>query len=108
MASPRNPPSSQERSSTVRSAIAAALREHELTARELSALLSVQEREVASHLEHIEHSLRHSGERLCVKPPRCLACGFAFEQRERRSKPSRCPSCRSERIEPAHFKIDSH
>jgi predicted Zn-ribbon and HTH transcriptional regulator len=94
-----------ERSTTVRDAIASALRQATLTAQQLSAEVSVQEREVAAHLTHLERSLRHGGERLLVLPPRCIKCGFVFEDRARRSKPSRCPSCKSERIEPPRFSI---
>lgn len=95
----------QERTETLRSAVIQALRERTLSARELSAQVGVPEREIAAHLEHIERSLRHTQESLVVLPPRCLKCGFVFEARERRSKPSRCPKCKSERIEPARFSV---
>lgn len=99
------PPEPPERARTVREAIAAELRDGVLSAHELSARVSVEEREVAAHLQHLERSLRHAGERLVVLPPRCLKCAFVFADRERRTKPSRCPECKSERIEPARFSI---
>ncbi len=94
-----------ERSETLRQAIAAALRENALTARELSVLVSLRERDVAPHLEHLERSLQRSGERLLIEPARCAACDFRFEGRRRPARPSRCPECKSERIVPAVFRI---
>lgn len=101
---PRQP---AERTHTVREAIAAELRAGTFSAHELSARVSVEEREVAAHLQHLERSLRHGGERLVVLPARCLKCSFVFAERERRTKPSRCPDCKSERIEAARFSIAS-
>jgi len=91
---------------THRDALAAALRANDaLTAREISSQVSLSERDVVAHLEHLERSLVHDGEELVVTPPRCIQCHFSFEQRERRSRPSRCPRCKSERIDPARFTI---
>jgi len=99
------PPSAMVSSSTVRERISAALREAALTAREISQRASVPERDVAEHLRHLEHSLVHAGERLFVSAPLCLKCGFAFTERERHGRPSRCPRCKSERISPPCFRI---
>ncbi len=90
---------------TVRQRIAELLREAELTAREISQQAHVAEREVAEHLRHLEHSLAQAGERLLTLAPHCVKCGFVFEQRERHSRPSRCPHCKSERISPPKFSI---
>jgi predicted Zn-ribbon and HTH transcriptional regulator len=90
---------------THRAAIAAALRGPPLSAREISALVSLSERDVIAHLEHLERSLAHAAEQLRVLPARCVQCQFSFDQRTRRSRPSRCPKCKSERIEPARFAI---
>ena len=94
-----------ESTSTVRERIAQALRAAELTAHEISQHASVQEREVAEHLRHLEHSLTHAGEQLHTSAPHCIKCSFEFTQRERHSRPSRCPRCKSERISPPRFKI---
>jgi transcriptional regulator len=75
------------------------------TARELSVELSLQEREVYQHLEHLELSLTHGAQRLEVEPSRCLACGYTFEDRVRLKKPGRCPQCRATRIAPPRFRI---
>jgi transcriptional regulator len=90
---------------THRDAIAAELRGAPRSAREISALVSLSERDVIAHLEHLERSLAHAGEQLSVLPARCLQCQFSFDQRKRRTRPSRCPECKSERIEPARFAI---
>ena len=94
-----------ERHTTIRSALREALRAGPLGAHELSARVGISEKDVAGHLEHLARSLRQGGERLVVDPARCLGCGFAFKERTRLSKPSRCPLCKGQRLEPAHFSI---
>jgi predicted Zn-ribbon and HTH transcriptional regulator len=94
-----------ESSNTVRERIADSLRGGQLTAREISTRASVPERDVAEHLRHLEHSLTHAGERLLASAPHCIKCGFEFRERERHSRPSRCPECKSERISPPSFSI---
>lgn len=100
---PPNAPS--ERSATVRIALRQVLREGPLTARELSARVGVGEKQIAGHLDHVARSLRRGTERLHVEPARCLECGFAFRKRDRLSKPSSCPRCRSQHLEPPRFAI---
>ena len=58
-------------------------------------------------LRHVERGLRKGGERLRAEPARCLACGFLFRDRAPRHfhAPSRCPTCRSERISDPRFQI---
>lgn len=93
---------------TPRQAIAALLRERALTTREISAEAHVAERDVAAHLDHLARSLAAAGERLVVEPAACAACGFVFEARERKRRPSRCPRCKSERIHPPRFSVAGH
>ena len=90
---------------TVRQRIAEVLRGRELTAREISRAASVEEREVAEHLRHLEHTLQKDGERLRMLAPHCVQCGFTFTDRHRHARPSRCPECKSERISPPRFSI---
>jgi predicted Zn-ribbon and HTH transcriptional regulator len=94
-----------ESTSTVRERIAQALRDAPLTAHEISERASVPERDVAEHLRHLEHSLVHAGEQLVKSAPHCIKCGFEFTNRDRHSRPSRCPTCKSERISPPSFKV---
>jgi transcriptional regulator len=95
-----------ERTRTVREAIREELLRGSATARELSARVSIREKEVAGHLEHLEKSLRARGERLVVEPASCIACGYAFARRARLSRPGSCPECGSTRIDPPAFRIE--
>jgi transcriptional regulator len=90
---------------TVRQRIVELLRSSELTTHEISRQASVAERDVAEHLRHLEHSLLHSGERLHVLAPHCVKCDFAFDNREKHGRPSRCPRCKSERVSKARFSV---
>lgn len=99
----RAPGAPAERGETVRRSIAAALRGHALSAREISEVVRIPEREVAEHLMHLERSLAAEGERLEIEPPACKACAFVFEARV--GRPSRCPRCKSERLSVPRFRI---
>jgi len=101
----KRPDAPRQRDETIRRALLRSLRAGPATALELSALVGIREREVADHLAHLERSLRRSDERLLVEPARCAACGYRFTQRTRLSRPSACPRCRAERIEPPVFRI---
>jgi len=90
---------------TVRQRLADLLRAEELTAHELSQRASVPERDVADHLRHLDHTLSQSAERLRITAPHCIACGFTFEARQKHSRPSRCPRCKSERLSPPRFRV---
>jgi predicted Zn-ribbon and HTH transcriptional regulator len=99
----RGPP---PRGSTVREALAQALRAGPATARELSREVGLREKDVAEHLGHLVRSLAARGERLVVEPAACLACGYRFEDRERLTRPGACPQCRATRIDPQVFRIE--
>jgi predicted Zn-ribbon and HTH transcriptional regulator len=75
--------------------------------KELSQQLSLSERDVASALEKLGRSLERGPASLSREAPRCLACGFEFSERTRIARPSRCPECRSERIQPPRFWIEN-
>jgi predicted Zn-ribbon and HTH transcriptional regulator len=93
------------RAETIRAAIRRALAAGPATARDLSELVGVREKDVAEHLEHLSRSAPHRGERLVVEPPTCIACGFRFRDRTRLTRPGACPSCRSTRIDPPVFRL---
>jgi predicted Zn-ribbon and HTH transcriptional regulator len=88
---------------TLRKRIAGALENEPLDVREISQRFHLREKEVLDHLQHIARSVR--GGRFIVEPASCERCGFSFKKRERLSKPSRCPVCRSEQILPPRFQI---
>lgn len=87
----------------MRQALERALLEGPCSLRELSQRVGVSEKQLGEHLEHLEKSLKGRGARLRSQPARCLQCDFAFEGRRRATAPSRCPRCKSERIEPPSF-----
>jgi predicted Zn-ribbon and HTH transcriptional regulator len=103
----RDPAGPEERQATVRAALRLALRAGPRTARELSGAVGVPEKQVAAHLEHLARSLKAAGERLRVEPARCQDCGFTFRKRDRLSRPSRCPVCRSERLDAPRFAVET-
>lgn len=91
---------------TTREQIADALRETPRTATELSEAVGVSRSAAYRHLRHVARSVDSADgdERFLVAPPECRDCGFsAFDDPV--NYPSRCPECRSERIEEAVFKI---
>lgn len=88
---------------TTRKRIAEILREEPRTAGDLGASLSLPTPVVYDHLEHVSRSVNGDGEFL-VSPPTCHDCGFdGFDDPV--NEPSRCPECKSERIEEPAFVI---
>ena len=90
---------------TVRHAIMAALEDGPVTAKEISGLVGIPEKEVHGHLEHIRATLHRGGRHLVVQPAECVKCGFVFAKRERLTKPGKCPVCRSESIHAPQFAV---
>ncbi len=75
-----------------------------LTAREICIRLGLEpdrEKEIYRTLDRISRILRRKGKRLFMIPPRCRECGFTSN----RMRISKCPNCKSERIEDARFLI---
>ncbi len=83
-----------------------------LTVNEITAMLNINltPAEVYGHLRHIARTVKRSSEgrkALLMRPPACRSCGYVFSDMvDRPRKPSRCPRCRSEWIEPPAFIID--
>jgi transcriptional regulator len=90
---------------TVRQRLRAALVGRTYSARELSGMLSIPEREVYGHLEHLRRTLQASDRSLVVIPSRCRKCGFLFRKRDKLKKPGRCPQCRETLISEPLFTI---
>jgi predicted Zn-ribbon and HTH transcriptional regulator len=95
------------RGEPIRAALRRALAEGPATARELSAAIGIREKDVAEHLEHLSHTLARGGTRLVVEAASCIACGYRFTDRARLTRPGACPRCRSTRIDPPVFRIES-
>jgi len=96
-----------ERTRTVREAIREELLRGGATAGEISQRVSIREKDVAEHLQHLEKSLRARGERLVIQPASCIACGYSFVRRARLTRPGSCPECGSTRIDPPAFRIEA-
>jgi predicted Zn-ribbon and HTH transcriptional regulator len=91
---------------TTRERVADALREDPATVSELSKRVGAPRSAVYDHLRHIARSLDGTDEQFLVAPPECTDCGFAdFDDPV--NYPSRCPACRSERIEEAVFTVET-
>ncbi|WP_128905494.1 transcriptional regulator [Halorubrum amylolyticum] len=91
---------------TTRQRIADRLREGPATASDLGETLSLPTPVVYDHVEHVSRSVADDGDdaELLVAPPECRDCGFdGFD--DPINEPSRCPECKSERIEEPAFVI---
>ncbi|MDY0004371.1 MAG: shikimate kinase [Polyangia bacterium] len=80
---------------TRRQRLAALLREGAITLPELAEILGVPLRILVEDLEHLRRSCKDVLE---IEPAQCPSCGRVFRDRIRLTRPSRCPSCRCERI----------
>jgi len=80
-----------------------------LTAQEIAAKLGLEpkaEKEIYKHITHLAKSVwrRTKGrERIVMIPPSCRNCGYVFKKLEKPRRPSKCPRCKSSRIEPPRF-----
>ena len=70
-------------------------------------ILSIREKEVYDHLEHISRSASAKGLKLIVTPFQCLNCGFLFKDRQRFTRPGRCPQCKGGHIRMATYRVQS-
>jgi predicted Zn-ribbon and HTH transcriptional regulator len=90
---------------TLREKMIILLEENPLDARALSSILSLREKEVYPHLEHVRRSLKTRGKHLSITPYQCRLCGFEFKSRGKLTPPGRCPQCKQGSIEPAVFAV---
>jgi len=82
------------------------LLQDEFTAKDISRILGVREKEVFDHLLHVRRSAGPSAT-IVSKPARCMNCDFVFKKRDRVTTPGKCPVCKSERISEPLFKIST-
>ena len=87
---------------TIRQAIRELLLEQPLSTLELSRRLSLPEKEVYDHLQHLARA-PGAGYRFHIIPAVCRKCGFTFSKRERLTTPSRCPICRHQSLQRPRF-----
>lgn len=89
---------------TTREQIKVHLRNGEATPSELAADLEVPVGTVMDHIGHVASSMSETNDTLTVRPPQCRDCEFdAFD--DPLNIPSRCPSCKSERVAEPIFRI---
>ena len=92
---------------TVRQALIALLKAAPMDLCDLAAALDIREAEAADHLHHAARSLRARGHELKTTPAYCRQCDFEFRQRQRFTRPGRCPKCKSSRVQGAVYFIDA-
>ncbi|HVG01239.1 MAG TPA: hypothetical protein VM842_00030 [Nitrospira sp.] len=77
-----------------------------LSSHQLARLMGIPERQVEEHLTHIVKTLSRDPTRTFVlERPECQDCAFAFRERTKLTRPSRCPRCRSEAITSPRYGI---
>lgn len=81
------------------------LSEQELNDLEISHAVSIREKEVPGHLEHIIRTLDKGGKKLHITPYTCLSCDYRFTDRKRLQRPGRCPRCQGSHIRMATYRI---
>ncbi|MBW2038072.1 MAG: transcriptional regulator [Deltaproteobacteria bacterium] len=81
------------------------LSKKDMSARELSQAMGIREKEVYEHLPHIARSAAAQRKRLIIRPFRCLACGYVFQDRKRFTRPGRCPHCKRSHIQEPTYRI---
>jgi len=91
---------------TIRQKIIERLSDEMMDARQLSREVSIREKEVYDHLAHIARSLAVKGKKLGMEPARCLACGYVFKDRQRLTRPGRCPRCKNSHLQSPVFYIE--
>jgi transcriptional regulator len=101
----KEPSEPVERCNTIRRHIVSLLEDNALSAKDISLYLRIQERDVSSHLEHIQKTLNKNNQHLKIVPAQCGKCGFIFIKRTRLTKPGKCPVCRGTLINPPLFSI---
>jgi transcriptional regulator len=92
-------------SQTLRRKIIAFLNQQEMDARELSQALGLKEKEVYEHLVHVERSVAATDGKFIITPSQCLLCGYVFQDRQRLTRPSRCPQCKRSKLQNPSFRI---
>jgi predicted Zn-ribbon and HTH transcriptional regulator len=78
-----------------------------LSSYQLAQMLGIAERVIEEHLPHVVKTLaRDRTQRFVLEPSACSDCGFVFRDRTKLTRPSRCPTCRSEGITAPRYGIE--
>ncbi len=93
-------------SQTRRKEIIEVLKEREMTLKELVELFQTEVKEIVEDLIHISQSVKIEHKKLKQRWAICNNCGFTFKDREKFTRPTKCPKCRSEDITEPSFRIE--
>ena len=100
-------PSMQSPNRTPRQQVKDLLMATPLSSRQLAKIVGITEREVEDHIVHIIKSVaRDRSLRFIQEPCECRRCEFAFRDRSKITRPSRCPRCHSEDITEPQYSIE--
>ena len=91
---------------TLRKSLLDALSVQPRSVSSLARELGLKRGDVEDDLRHAIRSARAAGQLVVIEPARCRACGFTFGE-EKLAKPSRCPSCCSERLYEAQIRVEA-
>ncbi len=80
------------------------LKQQTTTASELARRFEVRPKAIEEELEHIRKSVKQEGMMLKITPARCRKCDFIFN-RDKISKPGKCPKCKGTWIKEPEFHI---
>ncbi len=83
----------------------AALQSKAMDLRELSQAIGIREKEAALHLPHIAKSAAAKKLIWQILPAYCESCNYSFKDRRRLTPPSKCPRCRTSRIQGPWYRI---
>ena len=92
---------------TLRQQMIDALQSKAMDLRELSQTIGIREKEVALHLPHIAKSVAAKKLLWRILPAYCENCDYSFKDRKRLTPPSKCPRCRTSRIQGPWYRISS-
>jgi hypothetical protein len=94
-----------DRAKTLRQAMILLLETGQVSARDLSKALKIQEKQVYDHLAHIERTLKAKGRKLVISPSKCSSCDYVFSDRKKFARPGRCPECKRSHISAPEYLI---
>jgi len=90
---------------TRRKEIIEILEKDKTTAKHLADMLRVDMKYILEDLKHTFQTVKIYHKKLKIAPSICNVCGYVFKDRERLSRPTKCPKCRSEDITEPEFYI---
>jgi len=81
------------------------LEKDKMTAKQLADFFRVDMKYVLEDLKHIAQTVKIHHKKLKIDPSVCNVCGYVFKERDKLSRPTKCPKCRSEDITEPRFYI---